>query len=87
MTSSNIAKVTELTVFETADGGRTIYSRKHHSETRTLHYKDPTLQRELEQLENKKRWGEIFESRHNNTALNDLCNQVEVLYELSKKHT
>jgi hypothetical protein len=50
-----------------------------------LHYQDPKLKQELEELENKRRWAEIFESRHNNVALDELCNKVEVLYELSKK--
>ena len=39
------------------------------------------------EMERKRKWAEIFESRHGNTALEDLCNKIEVLYELSKKNT
>jgi hypothetical protein len=80
-----VSKITEVTIFESPDGGRTVYARQPGSTARSLHYQDPRLQQELEELENKRRWAEIFESRHNNAALSELCNQVEMLYELSKK--
>ena len=53
-----------------------------------VHYiiKTPKLKQELDELEQKRRWAEIFESRHSNIALNELCSKVEVLYELSKKN-
>jgi hypothetical protein len=80
-----VSKITEVTIFESPDGGRTVYARQPGSTTKSLHYQDPRLQQELEELENKRRWAEIFESRHNNIALAELCNKVEMLYELSKK--
>ena len=82
-----VSKITEVTIFESPDGGRTVYARHPGSSTRSLHYQDPQLQQELDDLEHKRRWAEIFGARHNNVALNELCTQVEVLYELSKKHT
>jgi hypothetical protein len=80
-----VSKITEVTIFESPDGGRTVYARQPGSNARSLHYQDPKLKQELEDLENKRRWAEIFESRHNSAALDELCNKVEVLYELSKK--
>mgnify|MGYP006116283763 FL=1 len=82
-----VSKITEVTIFESPDGGRTVYARQSGSQNRSLHYQDPKLQQELAELERKRKWAEIFESRLGNTALEDLCNKIEVLYELSKKNT
>jgi|TARA_B110000503_G_scaffold72926_1_gene112760 hypothetical protein len=81
-----VSKITEVTIFESPDGGRTVYARHPGSQHRSLHYQDPKLKQELDELEQKRRWAEIFESRHSNIALNELCSKVEVLYELSKKN-
>ena len=81
-----VSKITEVTIFESPDGGRTVYARQPGSNSKSLHYQDPKLKQELEDLENKRRWVEIFEARHNNAALDELCDKVEVLYELSKKN-
>jgi hypothetical protein len=80
-----VSKITELTVFESPDGGRTVYARRPGKSKRELHYQDPKLQQELKDLENSKRWVEIFQARHENAELDHLCEQVEILYELGKK--
>lgn len=80
-----VSKITEVTIFESPDGGRTVYARRPGSNTRELHSQDPQLQRELEELEQQKRWVDIFGARQANAELDRLCEQVEILYELSKK--
>ena len=80
-----VSKITEVTVFESPDGGRTVYARRPGSTVRQLHYQDPNLIKELAELEQQKRWQEIFSARDTNTELDHLCEQVEILYELSKK--
>jgi hypothetical protein len=80
-----VSKITELTVFESPDGGRTVYARSPGSAKRELHWQDPKLQQELRDLENSKRWVEIFQARRDNVELNDLCEKVELLYELRRK--
>lgn len=80
-----VSKVTEVTIFESPDGGRTVYARNPGSKDRTLHYQDPMLQRELAELEQQKRWVDIFQARRDNAELDRLCEQVEILYELGKK--
>ena len=80
-----VSKITELTVFESPDGGRTVYARKPGATKRELHYQDPKLQQELKELEAQKRWVDIFQARQDNTELNHLCEQVEILYELSRR--
>jgi hypothetical protein len=80
-----VSKITELTVFESPDGGRTVYARNPGSKERTLHWQDPNMQQELKELESQKRWVDIFQARRDNAELDHLCEQVEILYELSRK--
>lgn len=82
-----VSKITEVTIFESPDGGRTVYARSPGHQHKQLHRQDPELQRELEELESQKRWVDIFQARTNNPELDQLCEQVEILYELGKKHT
>ena len=79
------SKITEVTIFESPDGGRTVYARRPGSSSRELHSQSPDLQQELKELEKQKRWVDIFGARQTNAELNQLCEQVEILYELSKK--
>jgi hypothetical protein len=81
-----VNKITEVTIFESPDGGRTVYARQPGSTQRTLHSQDPELQQELAELEQQKRWVDIFQARQNNSELDRLCEQVEVLYELGRRH-
>ena len=80
-----VSKITEMTVFESPDGGRTVYARNSGSTKRELHWQDPKLQQELKDLEKSKRWVEIFQARRDDPELNHLCEQVEILYELSRR--
>jgi hypothetical protein len=79
-------KITEVTIYESPDGGRTVYARRAGSTVRELYSRDPELQRELEELEREKRWVDIFGARQDNSELDRLCEQIEILYELSKKN-
>ena len=45
-----VSKITELTVFESPDGGRTVYARSPGATKRELHWQDPKLQQELKHL-------------------------------------
>jgi hypothetical protein len=80
-----VSKITELTVFESPDGGRTVYARNPGNTNRELHWQDPALQQELKELESQKRWVDIFQARRDNEELNHLCEQVEILYELGRQ--
>ena len=79
-----VSKITEVTIFESPDGGRTVYARRPGSNERTLHSQDPKLQLELKELEQQKRWVDIFQARRDNSELDRLCQQVEILYELGR---
>lgn len=77
-------KITEVTIYESPDGGRTVYARRAGNTTRSLYSQDPGLQLELEELEREKRWVDIFGARKTNAELDRLCEQVEILYALGK---
>ena len=76
-----VSKITELTIFESPDGGRTVYSRKSGENTRHLHSNDGVREKETSEYE---RWMNIFNARRNNPTLDDVCTKAEMLYELSK---
>jgi len=76
-----VSKITEITIFESPDGGRTVYMRKPSDTQRQLYTTDEVREKERAEYE---RWMNIFNARRNNAALNDVCSQAEVLYELSK---
>lgn len=80
-----VSKITEVTIFESPDGGRTVYARRPGETKRTLHWEDPKLIQERKEMEEQRRWIEIHAARQSNPALNSLCEQVELLYELSKQ--
>jgi hypothetical protein len=80
-------KITEVTIYESPDGGRTVYARRPGSAVRQLYSQDPNLQLELEELEREKRWVDIFGARKTNAELDRLCEQVEILYQLGKIST
>lgn len=79
-----VSKITEVTIYESPDGGRTVYARRPGQTTRELHLRDPLLDEELAVIESQRRWMEIFHARKINTGLDQLCEQAEILYELSK---
>jgi hypothetical protein len=79
-----VNKITEVTIFESPDGGRTVYARQPGNTKREIYSQDPALQQELKDLENSKRWVEILQARKDNFELDHLCEQVEILYELGR---
>ena len=83
-TIMQVSKITEVTIFESPDGGRTVYARNPSNKDRTLHWQDPKLQQELKELESQKRWVDIFQARRDNAELDRLCQQVEIIYELGR---
>jgi hypothetical protein len=74
-----------VTIYESPDGGRTVYARRPGSSQRHLHSQDPAVQLEIAELEQQKRWIDIFQERKDNPELDHLCEQVEILYELGRK--
>lgn len=68
-------------IFESPDGGKTIYSRQPHSTDRELIQKSHTRQL-LDRIEH---WMAIVAAAENNPALKNILDQAEMVYALTKK--
>ena len=72
----------EIIIYESPDGGKTVYSRKNGSSTRKLHSLD-----EMQQKEEKlaSRWVKLKDAVYmEDPAIDDLLNKIEMLMELKK---
>lgn len=72
-------------IFESPDGGKTVYARRMGETERHLHWEDPTWKREQELSQ---RWMKLKEAvfvADNDPTLNDAISKVEMLYALKKK--
>ena len=77
----------EILIYESPDGGKTVYSRKMGEpiSSRKLHSVDAQYQKEQELAS---RWANLKEAvfmADNNPTLNDAISKVEMLYVLIKK--
>jgi hypothetical protein len=76
----------EIIIYESPDGGKTVYSRKSGETTRTLHSIDPAYKKEQEL---KLRWAnlkEIVYMADTDPTLNDALTKLEMLYALKKEN-
>lgn len=79
-----IKNIEEITIFESPDGGKTIYSRKSGQTDRTLVYEDPEAKKEKLFQERWIEWREILLASKDNAGLAELIEKVEVYYRLLK---
>lgn len=74
----------EIIIYESPDGGKTVYARKSGETKRHLHSVDPVW--EKEQKINA-RWANLKEAvfmADSDPAMNDLIEKVEIYYKLKK---
>jgi hypothetical protein len=72
----------EIIIYESPDGGKTVYSRKSGETARTLHSIDPVYKREQELTS---RWAALKEAvMMDDPTINDAIERVEILYKLKK---
>jgi hypothetical protein len=79
-----IKSTEEIIIYESPDGGKTVYARKPGETTRHLHSVDPAWQKE-QQI--KVRWVNLKEAVYmadSDPAMNDLIEKVEIYYQLKK---
>ncbi len=76
-----IKSIEEITIFESPDGGKTVYARKSGETERTLIREDPDKKDRDRWLE----WRDILEASKDNTALADLIQKAEMIWHLTKK--
>ena len=76
----------EIIIYESPDGGKTVYSRKSGETARTLHSIDPEYKKEQEL---KLRWAnlkDIVFLADTDPTLNDALTKLEMLYVLKKEN-
>ena len=71
-------------IFESPDGGDTIYRREFGKTERELHSISEAKQRWDNQLEEEMLWVKIAQASRNNPALQAALDQARVIYELSR---
>ena len=84
MTTYKANQITTYDVYESPDGGRTIYTRKSGSTERVLYKIDPTLEAEILKERDRNKWMDVFDTAEHTPALQEAVERVKVLYELSK---
>lgn len=79
-----IKSTEEIIIYESPDGGKTVYSRKSGETVRHLHSTDPAAKK---QQELAVRWSNLKEAVYmadTDPAMNDLIEKVEIYYKLKK---
>lgn len=69
-------------VFESPDGGHTVYRRHVGKQDRELVSVSPEKQSTLEMIKEDKLWGNIRRAAKTDPALKEMLDQVKVYYEL-----
>ena len=71
-------------IYESPDGGKTVYGRLPGEADRTLIRQDPELISTLDSIREDKIWGEIRRTAKRNAQLNEMLEAVKVYYNLIK---
>jgi len=79
-----VSKITEAVIYESPDGGETIYVRESGSSQRQLHSQSPRAVDLHEQIKEDQLWGEIRRAAKTNPALKHALDEVVLIYTLSK---
>ena len=73
----------EIIIYESPDGGKTVYSRKSGSSDRTMIKEDPAKHYIARWYE----WKEILKLSETEPSLYDAIEKAEIIYALIKKET
>lgn len=80
-----ISKLEELTIYESPDGGKTVYSRKMGEVQRALHSIDKDHANEQRLLNRWANLKELVFMAEQDVTINDMLCKLEMLYEIKKK--
>ena len=73
-------------IFESPNGGRTVYSREFGSDEKNFEWEDPAETQATERLRKRREWEEILNAAEDNSALQEAIERVKLLYHLGKKN-
>lgn len=74
-----------MPIFESPDGGETVYVREPGGAQRKLHSQSPRAFDLHARMMEDKLWGDIRRAASTNPGLNELLEQAKVLYHLSNR--
>jgi len=75
-----IKNIEEIIIYESPDGGKTVYSRNSGSKERMTIIEDP----EKPHYDRWYMWKQILIESETNPALNDIVRQAEMVYQIVK---
>ena len=78
------SKITEAVIYESPDGGETVYVREFGGTQRQLHVESPRAVSLREQIEEDKLWGNIRRAAKTNPTLQRALEEAILIYTLSK---
>jgi hypothetical protein len=81
-----VNKITEYTVFESPDGGETVYARMPGSSERIKISESDRVQKLRQDMAETQLWNEIRNLAKTNSALREAMDRVILLYYLSKEN-
>ena len=73
-------------IFESPDGGKTVYSREAGQTERTLYSIDDDMKDMFVTIREDKLWGEIRRAARTNTSLQAVLDHAIMIYKLSKEY-
>jgi hypothetical protein len=79
-----VNKITEAVIYESPDGGETVYVREFGGTQRQLHVQSPRAVSIIDQLAEDKLWGDIRRTAKTNPALKHALDEAVLIYTLSK---
>lgn len=74
-------------IYESPDGGKTVYARKTGETKRTLVEQPDWHEINTRSAQHAIKWSNILVEANNNKPLKDLLDQAETLYELTRDRT
>jgi len=79
-----VNKITEAVIYESSDGGETVYVRNPGEKNRELHSQSKEKRELLEKIKEDKLWGDIRRAAKKNPALQHALDEAILIYTLSK---
>ena len=79
-----VNKITEAVIYESPDGGETVYVKEFGGEQRQLHVESPRAVSIRDQLQEDKLWGNIRRAAKTNPTLKQALDEAILIYTLSK---
>lgn len=79
-----VNKITEAVIYESPDGGETIYVRESGSSHRQLHTQSAEARNLRTQLAETQLWKDIREAARTNPTLQRALDEAVLIYKLSK---